>query len=102
MKAKVRYMACFSFVGLLFTQSAIGYYPTYPTTTSTSGGVSALLAIAVGAVFVASSVDCASRYPSLPMCGPGGSSYRGPVQPQNWGSMGSLIIFHDAVSVGAR
>ena len=68
------------------------------TISSGGGGTSAgtVLAIAVGVAVVASSIDCASQYPSFGMCQEGGSSYRGP-QPAEWGSMGSLIQWHDAM-----
>jgi len=74
----------------------------YPTmTTATAGGGSsstiAVLAIAVGIAAVVSSVDCASGIPSLPMCQQGGSSYRTAGTMDTWGSMGSLIRFHDIV-----
>ena len=56
-----------------------------------------VFAIAVGLVALASSVDCVSPTPSLPMCQPGGSSYRPRPAMVTLGSMASLVTFHTVV-----
>ncbi len=64
------------------------------------GGASStakVLMVAVGVAAFISSVDCASRYPSLPMCKPGGSLFEGSMTREEWGSMGSFIDLHDAI-----
>ncbi len=97
---KLRYLARFLlttlFVTLLGVQAAVASPENGTIYYGSSGGGSTIgpvLFIAIGTAALVSSIDCAADQPSLKMCKPGGSSYRGSMTRAQWGSMGSLISY---------
>lgn len=87
----------------LQSASAVGPCPPYCSSGSGSGSAAgtsstgAVIMMAVGAIAIVSSVDCASRFPSFGVCQPGGSLHGGSMTHTEWGSMGSLIDLHDVL-----
>lgn len=86
----------------LQSASAVGPCPPYCSSGSGSSAAGtsstgAVIMMAVGAIAIVSSVDCASRFPSFGVCQPGGSLHGGSMTHAEWGSMGSLIDLHDVL-----